>query len=665
MSKVVLDNTLVDDPKGLDELEERIYFSRDLSGYIREIVGQLIFTGNGFDYLYNRMITDVVTPVTVNIITLCGDVIDGDIFLTDCTIDIRKRTVSGEISVKGYMSLIDQNKQIQCNVGVGKSKNGVNIFANPITNFRIPDIDNVSANDNISRRGVYVYDAFRTQIEFMSDGQITLASDFFNYNATNFTQASLTALFTGRSLRSSAFSTFPLISFKELFDDMNAMYNLSFAYEFVSGVQYIRIEPKAYFKTAAVSAVLDGVDNVIQSMDRNSFPAKVVFGSVEEADDKTYLPDLRFLGMNEEEYHLGGQTNIDTELNLQTKTIIIDPNIIQDIVPTGTSNIKYDTNVCAVVMDLTDINRAKMTENPSSAGDYYLNAYLSNENVALRWFDQIPISIYAFLGAGNNGAFVNRTSPQPVPLTIVNAAWLSKVFAPTDDFTPPFNDGGSNYAVSIRSFPIQYDPSGNYSFVGATTPTIGGYYVAPNSGVYNFECVMRMLSPDWGRFYAIVMNPISMGGGVAQSILLASQRPYGFPANNGVVSFGDDPALATPDPYNFTVGGTVYMAAGQYIGTAIALSGGYNIGSTFEVFDPLGSRWASFYNEKNYLLLSNMQYPISKQVWDNIKANLSDQIGFSVGDYANGSGWLIELVRNFVTGNTKIRLNSKITNFAA
>jgi hypothetical protein len=60
-----------------------------------------------------------------------------------------------------------------------------------------------------------------------------------------------------------------------------------------------------------------------------------------------------------------------------------------------------------------------------------------------------------------------------------------------------------------------------------------------------------------------------------------------------------------------------------------------------------------------------MQYPISKQVWDNIKANLSDQIGFSVGDYANGSGWLIELVRNFVTGNTKIRLNSKITNFAA
>lgn len=658
MSKVVLDNTLVDDPKGLDELEERIYFSRDLSGYIREIVGQLIFTGNGFDYLYNRMITDVVTPVTVNIITSCGDVIDGDIFLTDCTIDIRKRTVSGEISVKGYMSLIDQNKQIQCNVGVGKSKNGVNIFANPITNFRIPDIDNVSANDNISRRGVYVYDAFRTQIEFMSDGQITLASDFFNYNATNFTQASLTALFTGRSLRSSAFSTFPLISFKELFDDMNAMYNLSFAYEFVSGVQYIRIEPKAYFKTAAVSAVLNGVDNVIQSMDRNSFPAKVVFGSVEEADDKTYLPDLRFLGMNEEEYHLGGQTNIDTELNLQTKTIIIDPNIIQDIVPTGTSNIKYDTNVCAVVMDLTDINRAKMTENPASAGDYYLNVFLSNENVALRWFDQIPISIYAFLGAGNNGAFVNLTSPQ-------SAIVLPKVFSPTDDFTPPFNDVGLNYAVSIRSFPITYESSGDYSYAGALTPTLGGYYVAPISGVYNFECVMRMDYATWGRFFAIVMNPPMMGGTVAQSILLASQTPQNLPINNGVVMSGDDPSLATPDPYRFTVGSTVYMAAGQYIGTSIMLSGGYGTNSTFEVFDPLGGRWASFYNEKNYLLLSNMQYPISKQVWDNIKANLSDQIGFSVGDYANGSGWLIELVRNFVTGNTKIRLNSKITNFAA
>jgi hypothetical protein len=161
------------------------------------------------------------------------------------------------------------------------------------------------------------------------------------------------------------------------------------------------------------------------------------------------------------------------------------------------------------------------------------------------------------------------------------------------------------------------------------------------------------------------MNPPMMGGTVAQSILLASQTPQNLPINNGVVMSGDDPALATPDPYRFTVGSTVYMAAGQYIGTSIMLSGGYGTNSTFEVFDPLGGRWASFYNEKNYLLLSNMQYPISKQVWDNIKSNLSDQIGFSVGDYANGSGWLIELVRNFVTGNTKIRLNSKITNFAA
>lgn len=657
MSRVVLDNILVDDPQGLEELEERIYFSRDLSGYIREIVGALTFANNGFDYLYNRMINDVVTPVEINIVTSCGDVIDGDIFLTDCVIDIRERTITGEIAVKGYMSLIDQNKQIQCDTGVAKSKNGIDIYANPITNFRIPDIDNVPANDNISRRGVYVYDAFRTQIEFMSDGQITLASDFFNYNAINFTQASLTALFTGRSLRSSAFSTFPLISFKELFDDMNAMYNLSFAFEVLGGMQYIRIEPKAYFKTNSTSAFLEAVDNVTQSMDRNSFPAKVVFGSSEEADEKTYLPDLRFLGMNEEEYHLGGQTNIDTELNLQTKTIIIDPNIIQDILPTGTSNIKYDKDVCAVIMDVTDINRAVMTENPSSAGDYYVNAFLSNENVALRWFDQIPISIYAFLGSGNNGAFAKLTSPQ-------SALILPKVFSPNDDFTPPYNDVGLNYAVSIRSFPITYESSGDYTYVGALTPTLGGYYVAPISGVYNFECVMRMDYATWGRFFAIVMNPPMMGGTVAQSILLASQTPQNLPINNGVVMSGDDPALATPDPYRFTVGSTVYMAAGQYIGTAIMLSGGYGAGSTFEMFDPLGGRWASFYNEKNYLLLSNMRYPIKKHVWDNIKANLSGQIGFSVGNYANSSGWLIELVRNFTTSNTKIRLNSKITNFA-
>jgi hypothetical protein len=658
MFEITINGIVFETPKGLDELIERFGFNKELSGYISELSGQLEFTGDAYNYLFGLMVNDVAADVTLVIFENGVEVVSGTIFLTDCEVDRMNRVLTTEVARKGYMSIIDQNKQILCTLNVGKSKNGVSIYTNPINNFRIPDINNNLIDDNTGRRGVYLFDAFKTIVEFMSDGQVSFLSDYLDYTVATPTQASLTALFTGRSLRSSAFSTYPSISFKELFDDMNAMYNLAFSYIEIGGLAYVRIEEKRYFKETAQSTILEDVPNVVQSMDRTSFPAKVVFGSSEVAEDKTYLPDLRFLGMNEEEYHLGGQTNIDTELNLGTTTIITDPNIIQDILPTGTSNVKYDKNVCAVVMDLTDINRAKMTENPSSAGDYYLNVFLSNENVALRWFDQIPISIYAFLGAGNNGAYVNLTTPQLVPPNITNAALLSKVFAPTDDFTPPFNDGGNNYSVAIRSFPV--DAQSNTP----TTPTIGGYYVAPISGVYNFECVMRMVNYTWGRIYAIVMNPLIVApptpAMVTQSIILASQRPFGGPTNYGVVGFGDDPSLATPDPFNFTVGSTVYMAAGQYLGIVMMLAGGYDIGSTFEVFDPLGGRWASFYAEKNYLMLSKMTVSIPNNQWQDIKQNIRKPLGYTMNPELISEGWVVQLSRNLLTTETEVTLNSPI-----
>jgi hypothetical protein len=644
MLDVRLNNISFPEPTGLDQMDERKYFSTELSGFVIEVSGSLEFFGDAYNYLRDTRDTDLCTEV---IMTVYMDGVlnfSAKIFLIDAVWYLDQRKVSVEVTHNGWLSIFDHNKQIKCYTGVAKSKNGVGITTTLITNFRLPDKDNVPANDSLNRHGMYLFDMFKTIIEFMSDGVVSFRSDLLDYTVANPTQTALTAMFTGRSIRSAAFSTYPYSSFKMLFDDMNSMYNLAFDYEEDSSGKFIRIEGKEYFNQTIQGEDFIGAVGVQQELDRASFPAKVVFGSanaVQLPEDKNFLADLRFLSHSEEEYHLGGQCNIDSILDLSTRYIIIDPNVIQDILPSGAGNNEFDEDICLVVMDPAQPTRALMTENPAVAGEYYLNDFVTNEKVALRWFGQIPISIYAWLGEGNNGCFIGLSNTQ----TAIN---LPRVFYPQTE-TPPFHDLNNNFGTppTIRNFPKYWVPSGVYA-PGDYTPQLGGYYVAPFSAVYNYEVELFFEFEEWFRLYAVVMSPAPSS--VVQSATLL--------AHTNVI---DDPALFVPNGQQLHVvrGGTVYMQQGHYLGVAISHPNRYQQGSTFTVFDPLGDRWASFYQEDTFILKSSFEFPISDDKWQRIKDYPHRPMRYEAGDGILREGWLNEISRNLVTGKARVIINEK------
>jgi hypothetical protein len=657
MLNTYINNILVPEPKGFKDLTERLAYSTELSGYVRDVMGSVAFVGSGYNLLRGYLESDLCTDIVFHATKDNSLLFSAKIFLTDVDWLIHEREATCELTYDGWMSKIDHNKKIKCQLNVGRSKNDVAIFTNPITNFRIPDVDNLFVNDNTGKRGVYVYDAFKTLVQFMTDGEVDFRSDFLDYSVPAPAPESLCAIMTGKALRENAFTTFPTISFMELYDDINALFNLAFTYGEDASGKYIRIERKSYFKGQNVSAHLSDVRGVVQSLQELSFPAKVIFGSADQADVDAYLEELRFLSVLEEEYHLGGQCNLDTTLDLRLTTLISDPNIIQDVVPTGTHTERdYDKEVFIVAMDPADINRAFMSETPAATGLYYLNSLLTNEKVALRWFDQVPISIYAFLGAGGNGCYIGQTTPSQLG-TEVAPLLLSRVFRPQQEVGSGFNNVNGNYVQGIDSFPNSgWNVSGLYP-LGLMSPLYGGYYYAPFSLVYNFQAEIYFLQGSWTRIYAMVINPV--GNVVEQSILLASQLSFVDPPE---VVVGTGILNPFDNIHHVVLSGSVYMQQGWYIGIGIdsPIADVILSPSTFEVFDPLGGRWASFYEEDNFLMENRFKYPIAQDKWDAIKRNPNDVITFDNNDGTVRSAWLSEITRNVITGEAEVKINGKI-----
>jgi len=652
MLRVTLNDNVFNDPKGFGDLDERLYYSKELSGFIIEIIGAVTFTGAAYDWLRTQLINDLCTEVIMSVDEDGFHLFKAKIFLTQVEWLPQTHEAECELVYEGYMSKIDHNKKIKCTINVDRSKNDTPIFVNPQTNFRVPDIDNILANDNTNKRGVYLFDAFKTLVEFMTDGEVSFVSDYFDYTATTPTQASMVMICTGKALRENAFATFPTISFDELYKDCNRIYNLSFSYEETSTGNFIRIEPKLYYKKETQSAHLGDVKGVVQKLNETSFPALVTFGSAKIAKDKTYIEEYRFLTMEEEEYHLGGQCNTDTVLGLKLDTLITDPNIIQDVVPSGTSNNNYEKDVFLICLDPDDTNRGLMAETPTMLGDYYINSFITNEKVALRWFTDIPISIYAFLGSGGNGCFVGSALPMVIydeTMPLLNSA----VFRPEVMSGGGYHNVLANYVLAVDSFPNNYSVSHSYP-LAVMAPMNGGFYYAPFSLVYNFEAEIFFEVATWARVYAIVVNPIT--GLVEQDMLLASQLTIDPPE----VQVGTGLLNPQDNIHHIQVSGTVYMAAGWYLGLGIDWIDEVNATSTLEVFDPLGGRWVTYDEKDNFLMVNHFDYDIDRERWRNIKANANDVVGFDMGDGVNIGSWLNDIQRNIRTGKAELALNSKL-----
>lgn len=628
MLEVSLDGNIVtEEPEGLTSITEHLYYSVELSTYLLEINGNLMFRGDEYTYLRSKWDENICSDVAINIIGSGNDDeidFNGIIKVSDIVWFPDMQKCECEIQDNSITAYVVNNKNIQCVLDVGKTKNGDEYTVTSQTDIEIPNP--TDASSVTGRYGVRIFDAFKSIITFVSDGELGFVSDYFDYNSNTDEQV-YSVIMTGSSIRQGGDNN-PTISFYELFGDVNRLENLALGFEDGN----IRIEDKAYFKKQSNSVSFDNVHGLSQELDTTSLYARVTFGSFANATSFTYLQDIRFNGTVAEEYHLGGQCNTDTYLDLTCIKLITDTNIIQDVLPVaqgGTNNSSYDDDV--FILHLDSSNKAKLTQKPGSATDYYFNDRFTNKNVAFRWFGQIPQSIYAFLGSGNDGCYIGLSPDQTInPFSVGFQGNLE---------TAPYHDVNGNYSIQTRWFPTFLDvPNSPLNCAQLTL----GVYDAPNNAVYSFEIDLIVESTG-------TLPPVALIGRMELDTIT------GFV--EGAYIYGQSLGANTWRIYG---GASFYMNAGEYAGCSFLFSASPTTvisGSTFEVADPLGGNWQTYNSDDVFSIKNIMEYPISQSDWKAIKANPYDRIPIT---YQTGQHdvWLNDIERP-LSGMAQLEMLSK------
>ena len=656
MPNFVINGIQVDDPKGVMDIAQRVYWSTSLEGYITEFTGTVMFYGMAYKYMREQFVLNKCAVLPVSWTNNSGDSYEGNIFLNDCIYRPDRSEIEAEIVDSGFLSIIDNNKAIKAYLDVGKSKNEVDITSVVSTrcNLTFPKWDVSNVSDTVDRCGVRVYDAFNLLVEFMTDGQMGFYSDLFN--PVNYTDnIAIPTLISGWELRIGDNERYPHLSFEELYQDMNKLYNIGFAVQNIAGRPTLRIERKDFFRQAVAATYMRDVMNPEQQAKRDTFYAKVMFGSARQDEEYIYLPRLQFLAWKEEEYHLGGQCNTSAELDLRLRTLITDTNIIQRVLPMDSGGQGDDLNnlyndqdeqTLLVICDAT--NTVITYANPTDSDKVYYNDLLMNARVAQRWGDGIPSSIYAFLGLGLDSAQAATTLD--FVLDEGGTEWVDdSLFLPVD-FPTYVNRRYWGYFPDTV-LPDGYDPAGNVTQETLwTDPILGDVnrtkYQVQTDGIYTVSIDMTFYQ---GRILFALLRR-SDSSDVMQSFEIMGGQ-FVPPIESD--SFGN--------PATLVASATIYAQATDFL--TVVLIGIdapiVHVGprATMRIDDPFGGEWQVYDEKDNYLIETAFEYHIPKGDWDAILSNI---FGTFTATYNSGQvvGYIDEIERNTYNGMSNVSLVS-------
>lgn len=603
-----------EEPIGLGELEERIYYDDELGVYLNKIEGDVVFIGSEYNYLRDLFNQNICSLVDVEIFdTDMSITYTGRIFINDIEWNLSKRTATCKIVPDKFIQMIDNNKSIKVQLGVGLSKDQT-----PITSVLSSNITlgNPDATTFITREGFRIFDVYNELIQFMSNGELTFVSDYFDFNINTATTDNPAHAFimTGKQVRDpQPDDPTPLISFVDFHADMNALHNLAGVIE----GNTFRIEPKSYFRELGTSVYIPNVNEITQELFTDKFYSLVKMGSAKVADNIIYLIKLSYNGFQQEEFFLEGQCNTKNELDLRLKTLITDCNIIQDIQPVANGGQDTDDYDEDIVLIKTYSNKySQITPSPLQSPDYYYNDFYTNRAVSQRWEGEYPFSIIQLLETVNQLVYATLTADQPEP-----AGYLQC----DDDTNPPNFDTGGDYQVGSI-------------LVSPTFTSTVGYFEAPSDMIVSMEVDMYITgSYNDTRFIHVDSS--------------------GNTQSNQYV-FDDEHPVYMGVTYRRVTGSyTFYMPSGSRIFCKVSGALMIHAGATFKVYQLgiYGGIYKVINSADSYVSQTNFQYPIDNETWQTIKQSPYKNI--AVG-YVDGelTGRPLDIKRNITTFEASMEL---------
>lgn len=602
-----LDGSLVNDPIGFDDSVINLERDAEIDGLFVKYTNKLRWYGAAYTYIKSKFEANFCSTIDIDIMYKCRDgnydlLYRGIMILSELEFDEQKCIIDATIEDDSFSGRITRNKNIEAKVDVALSKNANTIT--PVTPASII-LFFVSSGSNVGTGARYcysVYDCFEYLISFMTDGLVGFASDYFSTGEGNNLYIT-----TGKEIRTHDHSGIPMISFKDLFVNVNKKYNISFSVQLVAGQRIMRIENKEYFYQNTTLTTLPNVPDIKVKIDNKRLYVNVKAGSSSANTDYpalSYPTGLRFLNYREEKYHVLGDCSIDSTLDL-VNDWHIDSNSIEDILVNA--NDEYDEEIFFITSDNgTNANKG----NPfGTSPPYYYNRELMNDMVIPRWLGGIPNSIAAYLGNGNDEFAAHKAA----------------------DIGIAGNETQNSAAFTIEDS----DPNGNYA-----SPK----FTAPQNGMYVFEAKVQLGSmvhltlPDEDYTVTIIVRRRTTGGATLLTSITAtgsSQAATFSVTNNTGAIYCDatDEVTVDIEVDSFVTGS---LKAVSYFKCLNAITG--------------GGIFADFETKEIRPFVYDFKYPVTYTDFKNVLDNYSDLIQFYKKQNKDFDGWLEKIVYPVKTG---------------
>tara|TARA_R100001530_G_scaffold34717_1_gene27141 strand:- start:424 stop:2295 length:1872 start_codon:yes stop_codon:yes gene_type:complete len=621
MFQFLLDNVVVDDPIGWDKFQETLEFDDELKGVLPKYNSKLTFFGNGYTYLRDKYDQfGYCESATLDIKEDCGNgfksIFKGQIFISDIKFTIKEKCIADcRVTDASFAAKINNNRSTEAGIDVGRSKNNVAISSAPTITVNFRDPVTLATTRIVSCWDIE--DVFRFIIQFMTDGTVGFASNFL----TNLPTTERIALTNGVNIRTGG-SPAPIIKFKDLFKEFHRKYNTYFTVEEQTTGFVFRLEQRSYFTDAANSVTINNIKELSHLFDNELLYSTVKLGSedTQEIDaPNTNIPQVRFLTFLDETFNIRGECNIDRELNLISKWQI-DSNVIEHTL--NNVDDTYDD-------DFFLIQYEQGSPNQTSNIDYLglipaingFNDQLRNAKVSERFNVQGAIALY--LGDGNDEFAAEKVAWQ-----------LGTGATPIEpvEFQNQLNDANGNYCVTPE---VCLHP--NYT------------YEAPQTGVFGFVARVQ-----------VNVGPRPVGYPFRQITISLRKRTSGGAL---IEDYSTNVAALEGGTYLVQISATIPMNATDYVGVFVGLSFTWG-GDLFSVLQPQGrfecvetTTGGGVYQPKsaeNYFTsLYDFDQPVSREKWNNIKNNLSQNINFD-----GRQGWINQVVHTLETKETKFKLLS-------
>lgn len=639
--KIILDDLeLQDEPINLDKIKFQLVRDDVIRGLVLKVTSTLTFTGDGYDLLLEKRRNNVCEAVDVIIQHRCSedeafiDIFRGTIILSEgdaVQFNPIRCSCEAEIQDANFGAKIENNKKIKAFVGTPISKNEIDITAAVVT--KIQPFSVATGAPSGSKFDAYsVFECLRFLVAFMSDGELDFESDYFSTG-----EGKDWFVTTGKKLRNNSGNPV-YTSFEDLFKELFSQANISFSIE---NGDTIRIEPENDLFADSTSETIEGITDVVEFVDSSRFYDRVVVGADNVDDTGLFPEEFRFVGWNEEEYHLLGECNTGESLGIVSE-FLIDHNSIRESIGVGSTD--NDDENFLIWANSTNGNAIAT---PLFGLGYFYNITFNNQNKVSRHFGSIPNSIALFLGdpLGDGNFRASMSADQAFTgLKISNPSFSSIVFFNND--TPPPSD--------------VFDNDGNFQ--------VGSFrYNVPVDGVYNFrgkfdlrhEMTSGLPGSDQTLKIDIAFQRLDSGG-----THIGDLETFTF--NSSVQS-----VLAEIKNYSFNLStGAKPLSAGEKVRIAIAgsvIDGNLNPTTSFTIFQ--SSRFLTISTEaalgvmetfdvsETRSLLSEFTTFISRSQYLNIIDNTNQKLVISGANDYHRNGWIQELEFE-LNGSSSIKLIS-------